>query len=341
VIGVSFSLVFIVLADSLWLLVVGVMFLSAFSNTTQGAWQALVPDQVPQSQRGTAAGIKTILELVGIVAGVAVVGTALARGYLWGAPLVAMALFGIILVVTLFTLAQTTKPPAHLQRESSCQPGGSTATEPDQASDRLNSWPGLSFLRQMPASFLWWMLNRALFWSAIISIRTFMLNYMEDVLVMTPAEAQVLSSRLFMVLGLGVFICALPAGAVADRIGRRPLLVMAGLMAALGAVSLVFVRELPLLFVAGGLIAIGTGIFASASWALATDLVPANQGAHYLGLANVATILGSISGRLGGLLIDGINHLTGTITAGYLVDFGLATLMFVASSLVVYKIVNR
>jgi MFS family permease len=182
------------------------------------------------------------------------------------------------------------------------------------------------------------MLNRFFFWSAAIAIRTFLLNYMEDVLGLSVAEAQSLSSQLFIILGIGVFLLALPAGAVADRFGRRPLLITAGLTASCGATIFIFGRDLPLLFGAGALIAGGAGIFASASWALATDLVPKNQGALYLALANGATVLGSIGGRLGGPLIDGLNRLFGTVTAGYLVVFAIAALFFAASSLVVLKI---
>jgi MFS family permease len=185
------------------------------------------------------------------------------------------------------------------------------------------------------------MVNRLLFWAAAISIRTFLLNYMEDVLGLSPAETQALSSQVILVLGAGVFLLVLPAGAIADRIGRRPLLVLAGLLATVGAVLFIFARDVNWLFVAGGLIAAGAGIFASASWALATDIVPKSEGALYLGLANAATVLGSIAGRLGGPLIDGVNGLTHTTTVGYLVVFGLAALFFMGSSLVVLKIRER
>jgi hypothetical protein len=93
-----------------------------------------------------------------------------------------------------------------------------------------------------------------------------------------------------------------------------------------------------LLFVAGGLIAVGAGIFASASWALATDLAPTGEGAQYLGLANVATVLGSIGGRLGGPLIDGVNQLAGSVALGYTVVFAIAALFFAGSSLAVLMI---
>ena len=147
-----------------------------------------------------------------------------------------------------------------------------------------------------------------------------------------------MASQIFIILGLGVFVLALPAGIIADRVGRRPLIATAGLMAAAGTLVAIFYRDITALYLAGGLIATGAGIYASASWALATHLAPGNQEALYLGLANGATVLGSIGGRTGGLLIDSVNHVFGTVILGYQINFGVAILFFLASSLVVIKI---
>jgi MFS family permease len=340
VVSLSFSLVLLVATDNWWLFTGAAMLIAISSNTVQGAWQALIPDQVPESQHGTAAGIKTLLEIIGVIAGVTLVGESLARGNLWTAPLTATGLFWGILLITLSTLSQSadrrgSEPPLGDRLASQHQDEGLNTSTPLAKLLFIHS-----LIRAVPG-FSWWMLNRFLFWSAAIAIRTFSLNYMEDVLSLTPAEAQVLSSRLFLLMGIGVFLLTLPAGALADRIGRQPLLLVAGLMAAGGATFLILVRNPNLLFVAVGLIGSGAGIFASTNWALATDLVPKNQGALYLGLANGATVVGSIGGRLGGPLIDGVNQLSGTITTGYLVVFGIAILFFVGSSAVVLKISGK
>jgi MFS family permease len=321
VIGLSFALTLIIAADKLWLLLLAVALASISSNTIQAAWHALVPDRVPRTQHGTMAGIKTILESTGAVMGIGLAGLTLGQGQLWTAPLIVISLLWLVLWLTLQTL--------HRVPAASSMPVSSNFDHP-LALLKLN-------LSHLPPAFPWWMVNRFLFWAAAISIRTFLLNYMEDVLHLSPAETQALSSRIILLLGAGVFLLVLPAGAVADRIGRRPLLIAAGLLAAAGAILFIFLRDINLLFVAGGLIAGGAGIFASASWALATDIVPKGEGALYLGLANAATVLGSISGRLGGPLIDGLNQATGS-AVGYLVIFGLAALFFIGSSVVVLKI---
>jgi MFS family permease len=194
-----------------------------------------------------------------------------------------------------------------------------------------------SFFQVQPA-FLWWMINRILFWSAGIALRTFSLNYFEDGLGLSLADLGQVGTPLLVVIGGGAGTAILLAGLLADRLGRFPLLITAGLLACGGTVLLLLVENLTWLFVALGLIVGGAGLFVSASWALATDLAPKDQGALYLGLANGATVIGSISGRLGGPLIDTINHLSQNQRVGYIVVFTLATLCFAASSLAMLKL---
>ena len=115
--GVSMGLIVTAAAGNLVVLVLGAMLVSGFANTVQSAWQALIPDRVQENQHGTAAGVKTSLELIGIVAGVAIVGYTLSRGNLWGAPLTAIGLFVIIFGVTYFLLRK--QPPQSLPPSSS------------------------------------------------------------------------------------------------------------------------------------------------------------------------------------------------------------------------------
>ncbi|HEX9926619.1 MAG TPA: MFS transporter, partial [Anaerolineae bacterium] len=255
-VGLSFSLFLIVVADELWLLVIGAMLAAASSNTTQGAWQALIPDRVPEAQHGQAAGIKTLLEVIGAVAGLAVIGTALAQGSVWVGPVAAIILFFVILLITLSTLgpeealrhhqgglADETEEQLRTDKPFLASPASLVSTSTGQRppynafflSGRGLANPVVAALRRigrglarLPTAFGWWMLNRILFWSAAIALRTFLLNYLEDVLSLSLDDAQVFSSRLLLILGGGIVLLAIPVGVLADRIGRRPLLVTAG-----------------------------------------------------------------------------------------------------------------
>ncbi len=344
VIGASMALGLVAAAANLGLLVGAVILMAICTNTIQGPWHALIPDQVPPGQHGTTAGIKTLLEATGAVAGVIVVGLSLSQSNFWAAPVMGLSLYWLVLVITLLNLRAApslNRNDLPVQNRPEPTPSGRHQASKTPSTALLLSWH--TRLQKfhpdhLPPGLPWWMLNRFLFWAAAITIRTFLLNYLADAYGLSLAEAQAISSRVLLGLGAGVLLLVLPAGAIADRVGRRPLLVFAGLLAAAGAFMFVWTRDLEGLYLAGGLVAGGAAIFASASWSLVTNLVPGNQSALYLGLANAATILGSIAGRMGGPLIDGLNQLTGSAATGYLVVFGLAMLCFIASSAVVLKI---
>jgi hypothetical protein len=76
------------------------------------------------------------------------------------------------------------------------------------------------------------------------------------------------------------------------------------------------------------------------NWALVTVLVPAAEAALFLGIANAATTLGSITGQLGGPLVDTVNRVTGTVN-GYFLLFGLAGLFFLLSAAAISRIQER
>jgi MFS family permease len=116
----------------------------------------------------------------------------------------------------------------------------------------------------------------------------------------------------------------------------------AGVVAFAGAALLLFVRDRTLITVAGAIIGLAIGAFLTASWALAADIVPKEEAARYLGIANIATCIGSgVARLLGGVLIDPINKLLGSSSLGYLSLFILATLCFLASALVIIPLPNK
>src|SRR3989304_1924924 len=81
----SAALFGVALAPTLLLVAVGVLAFQFGSNTAQGPWQALIPDQVPVAQRGTAAGLKSLFEVLGFVVGRALSGYLVAEGRALGA----------------------------------------------------------------------------------------------------------------------------------------------------------------------------------------------------------------------------------------------------------------
>ena len=392
---IALSLFLLALAPSLTVLLLGVILIQFSSNVLQGPWQALLPDLVPEGQRGTASGLKALLDILAVVVGGIVAGQIFGRldtlgptvallaavvptvvfillvtiTAIWAreqtpdvpAPerTVAQALreafsvdisgeggrpalrslvwlfFGLLILVTAYNLFLVLVPGTPTL-------GALTATLPVVVVALLVLFAGSLVLDLgTQPSFRWWFVNRFLFWGAFIAINTFMINFLIDVVGMSQADAQSFRGTLTTVIGGALLVATLPLGYLSDRFGRKPIMIVAGLVAAAGAVLLLFVRERTLIILAGAVVGMGIGAFLSASWALATDLVPKADAARYLGIANIATCIGSGGARLlGGVLIDPLNAAFGAST-GYLLMFGLAAAFFLFAALAVVPLPGK
>jgi len=147
--------------------------------------------------------------------------------------------------------------------------------------------------------------------------------------------AQVTGDLMFSI-GLALMVLVFPAGYLSDRIGRKRLNVVAGLLAALGIFLLLFATNYTRLMIFGTIIGTGTGIFVSVNWALATDLIPKREAGKYLGFSNLATAGAGAASRLGGPLIDFFN--ARQPGQGYSLLFVLACLCVLAGTALLAKV---
>jgi MFS family permease len=316
----------IALAPVFGLVVLGILLIQVASNTVQGPWQALIPDLVPEAQRGRASGLKAMLDILAFVVGRQVAGQLVGRYPQWGESAILIAV-SVPVVVYLLALAVS----AVWARE----PPEAAAQAPQRSMrEAITSTFSVDF-RAHPA-FGWWFVNRMLFWAAFIALSTFLLFFMIDVVGMVEADAQKYVGTLSTLLGAALVVVTLPSGWVADRVGRKPVVVASGVVAALGAGIILLSREINLITVGGVVVGLGVGVFMSANWALVTDIVPREEAARYLGIANIATAGGSAVARfLGGVLIDPLNRMFASTSAGYFTVYAIAAGFFLLSALVV------
>jgi MFS family permease len=182
--------------------------------------------------------------------------------------------------------------------------------------------------------FILFLVSRLLFLMALTTLQSFALYYFQDVVkIANPAQ---ITADLIIAVGIAMLIVVYPAGRYSDKIGRKPILVCCGFLAATGIALIFFFPFYGLILFAGSLIGIAAGAFMSTNWALATDLVPKNEVARYLGLTNLASAGGAALARLIGPLIDVFNGFGAG--SGYSFMLGTCFVYFIAASLLMWRI---
>ena len=299
------------------------------STVIEGPWTALFPDLIPSDQRGQASGYRALLDVAALIVGRQASSWLIAQVDVWGeiavwltatVPIISMV---ITLLITHNLLKQFPLPPQTQERFN--------------LKETLAGAFSIDF-KTYPA-FAWWFANRFFFWGAFNILGTFLLFFTIDVIGLPQAEAQRYIGTLATIIGLGILFIAVPAGRLADRIGRKPLVIFSGILAAIGTIFVLVMRDLILIGVGGALIGVASGVFISANFALITDIVPAKEAARYMGLAGIASASGSALARLmGGIIVDPLNAWAGNSSTGYLVLYSVAVVFFLISTIAAYAI---
>ncbi len=384
-IGTLLDLVFLVaigLSSSYWSLLVAVLLIQFSSNISHGPLQALIPDLVPEDQRGRASGVKAIFELFPIIlVGVMVVPMIAAGQLNWAIVVTGAVLFITALLTMLLVKEQPLKekpdvpfwPPmvrvlgmlagigvgALAGLVGAALIGGiaGLVTWPFAGKDIamtvavilggaiamiiavvVGVWAGSMLTIGKEAknhsSFIWWIVNRLFFLAAITSLQGFLLFFMMYAFSVTSEQAASLTKNLLYMVGIFTLLSALPSGWLADRIGHKRLVGLSGIMAAAGCTLLlgtIWVPNLSLIYVAGLILGVSTGLFMTTNWAMGTNLVPPEEAGRYLGISNLAGAgAGMIGAGIGGPVADYLN--LGTPGLGYFAIFAAYAVLFALST---------
>ncbi|MBI4671440.1 MAG: MFS transporter [Chloroflexi bacterium] len=308
--------------------------LQGASNMAHGPAQGLIPDLVPKAQHGAASGVKSFIDNFTLIMAGLFTGNVLLSlsPDLYASARIAL----LVIAATLFFFLSITVLTTHetpLTRDGLPQ-------ESLRASV-LNSLSVIGNIREIwqeNRAFAWLLVVRLMFLSGIQIVANYMQFYFKDiVLVDDPNAAQrapQLMGQLLIIVALMLVIVSVPAGLLSDRIGRRAVSVGGTLIGMVAALLLLFVRNTPLLQIAGFaltdlmavglLLGIGAGAFFAVNWAWATDLAAHDQAGRYLGISNLATAGAGVLAALGGPLIDWGN--AQTMGLGYNIVFVVGAL---------------
>lgn len=305
--------------------------LAAATNLGQGPYQALITDRVPPSARGRAAALKVLAEVLGGAAAAALVGLLLGRSdaarggvWLWAAVATPGALLLLTAGLTVW-----------LVRES--HPAGADTSPTTPFPTRAPARAPAARAGAAPRSFALFLASRLLVMAALSVMGTYGYFYMRDVVgIPNPASA---TGLVVAVAALAMLAVAYPTGVLSDRLGPRLPILLSGLLGLLGVVLLVIAPGMGHLLAGSFLLGTAAGIFLSASWGMATKLVPEARAGFYLGLTNLATAGGEAVVRLSGLGVDRLNVVGPQL--GYRVLLWACAACFVAGALLVLPLERR
>ncbi len=192
-------------------------------------------------------------------------------------------------------------------------------------------------------SFSWWVVNRLAFLVGAINISGFAVYFLQARLGLEGEAAAGPASQLMMVVGILIMLCALPSGWLADRIGRKRLVALSGVVAAIGTLVLITSPNMTVIYVGGCLIGAATGTFFTTNWALGTDIVPKKEAGKYLGISNLAGAgAGAVGAYIGGPIADYFTTRAPQSPAiGYLLIFAIYGVLFLLSSLVLIRVQGK
>jgi MFS family permease len=143
-----------------------------------------------------------------------------------------------------------------------------------------------------------------------------------------------------MIVDILILLCALPNRWLADRIGRKQLVTISGVAAAIGTLVLVASPSMTVIYVGGCIIGAATGTYFTTSWALGTDIVPKEEAGRYLGISNLAGAgAGAVGASIGGPIADYFTaHAPQSPEIGYLLIFVIYGALFLLSALVLTRV---
>lgn len=317
--------------DSFSLYVLAFLFVEFGNNMAMAAYSALIPDIVPHDQRGLASGYMNLMVMLGSIAGVAAAGVLTARSVVF----LYWLLIAVLLVAMLITVFAVKEEP--IAEVKSLAPG-----------DLLRR---LWINPRDDPDFAWLFLSRLLVMTGRYIVQEFLQYYLKDVFgppfqvfgatVASDAEGAV--SLVVLMIMVGATVSSIVAGALSDRLGRKRLIYLSGGLMVVPGAFLILSNDFTLTTLLGIAFGLGFGAFASADWALATDVLPsADEYAKDMGIWHIATVLPRVVAvPVAGPILDVFNRFGptwGYPSLGYTVIFSMSMAYVVVGTALVSRI---
>lgn len=287
----------------------GYVAMMIFSGSAQGSLKPLLPDLVPQEQRGKAGGILTLFIMMGFMLGTVLTGYLVGSGQIEVALLVTAAALLLSLLPTAYTIRRDDLP-------------NRPQVEKGLASSLADCFRAMFRARETPSGFVSLLVGIFLTYNGTWGLTYFELYYLQDVIRMKDAAYGVATAGAALLLASVVF--GLLLGALSDRVSRKPFLVGGALASGLIMISLIFIRSFEVFLVAASALGAVIGIFVAVRNAAVSDMVPPSSSGRYMGYADIVVDGPSVvAPALDGALLFAFSAYMGGFLAVFLVSAAL------------------
>lgn len=304
----------------LWLLAGAYCLVALGNNVATAAYSGVIPDVVPDDQRGIASGWMAMMSQIGTLTGAAVAGWLVGSGHIGAAYAFVATVIAICTAYTFLGIKENplpSKPPpikwgAYIK---------SLWIDPRQYPDFAWVW-GTRFLVML----------------GFYSIQPYINYYLHDVIgIQTPEKVAPLLLGLILI---GATASGLYGGALSERIGRKKVVYVANVVIAAMSIALVFCRTLPQALTVGMIFGLAYGAYISVDWALGTDVLPSDRDAGkdmavwHISMTLPQSITPIIAGVFMGAFSStwysgpGGERLQSYPVQGYLLTFAMAAVFF-------------
>ena len=313
------------LAPNYVVMVIGYLVVQFSNNSAGAAYNAVVPDVVPEEDFGKASGVIGAMVQLGSAFGLgAVVAVAL---LLKLNPTIDYVVIAVVITLTMIPTLLVTRgeglgaieiPPPKPFREALAE-----------------------FIRPLhTGDFAWVIATRTFITAGIYTLLPFLQFFFVDVVKVGEANAVSFTGTWQLILLLVATPFGLAGGWLSDRLGRKPFVYASGGLQAL--VLVVFIVLYPtspiLVILLGALYGVGYGLYYAVDWALACDTLPdKSKSAKDMGLFHVSFTLPQVLlPAVMGPILDHFNHVQAN--SGYRVVFSAAIVFFVLGTVLVSRI---
>lgn len=303
-------------------LFIGYIGLQTSSNIAHGPAQGLLPDEVPASQLGMASGIKTTMDMAGIIL------SSLLMGFLISAKdpdptLSTIVIIGFLILFSLITLLGSREKSTYAPQRIRV--------------DWKALWKSVFYFKAEGDKNYWRLIfSRFLYLVGIYGFQSFAQYFIRDKFSgQDPIQFTQFVMGSFVIV---LMIFSLFSGRWSDKIGRKRLQIASSYVGALGSILIIFATTPFQLILFGSILGAGLGIFLATNWALANQMAPAGDVGKYIGLTNLATAGSAAVARLEGPMTDVLNNAAPGQWWGWTALFAISAVLMLGSALAMRKV---